>query len=82
MLTKLTIVNKCQQMFPNASNNKNLVRGNRQVAPNPTQPQLNLNSTQPNITKVGFDNENNSAHPPATKLPARQTQCQHYLSCY
>ena len=38
---------------------------------------LNLNSTQPNITKVGFDTKITLIHPP----PPPQTQQRQYLCC-
>ena len=50
-----------------------------------SQPQLNRNLTQPNITKVGFDMKMSlHIHPPLPihHPPTTQTQCQQYLSCY
>ena len=41
-----------------------------------SQPKLNHNSTQPKITKVGFDMKMTSHH-----HPPPQTHCQQYLRC-
>ena len=52
-----------------------------------SKPQLNHNSTQPNITLSWVRHENDFASPPTTTNPPHprtttQTQCQQYLSCY
>ena len=49
-----------------------------------SKPQLNHNSTQPNITLSWVRHENDFAHHPTppTPHPPTQTQCQQYLSCY
>ena len=46
-----------------------------------SKPQLNHNSTQPNITLDGLDMKM-TLHTHPTPPPTTQTQCQQYLSCY
>jgi len=46
-----------------------------------SKPQLNHNSTQPNITLSWVRHENDFAHHP-TPHPTTQTLCLQYLSCY
>ena len=51
-----------------------------------SKPQLNHNSTQPNITLSWLRHENYFAYhlnpPPPPHPTTTQTQCQQYLSCY
>ena len=48
-----------------------------------SKPQLNHNSTQPNITLSWVTHENDFAHHPTPPPPTTtETQCQQYLSCY
>ena len=47
-----------------------------------SKPQLNHNSTHPNITLSWVRHENDFAYHPTPSPTTTQTQCQQYLSCY